>query len=66
MGKRKIINNIEAYPGMYVDYKRKVYQLVKTESSKKYCRGCALYDVICPERITSLCTQGYILKKVEI
>lgn len=67
MGKRKVVNKIEAYSGMYVNHNRNTYQLVQTDTSQKYCKGCALYDNSCPDRpdrIVQLCRQGYILKKV--
>lgn len=30
---------------------------------KGMCQGCDLYNCYCPSRITSLCTQGFILKR---
>ena len=55
MGKRKVVNKIEAYSGMYINHNRNTYQ--------KYCKGCALYNNSCPDRIVQLCRQGYILRK---
>lgn len=48
MGKRKVVNKIEAYSGMYINHNRNTYQLVQTDTSQKYC----------------MCRQGYILRKV--
>lgn len=59
MGKRKVVNKIEAYY-------RNTYQLVQTDTSQKYCKGCALYNNSCPDRIVQLCRQGYILRKIEL
>lgn len=53
MGKRKVVNKIEAYSGMYINHNRNTYQLVQTDTSQKYCN-----------RIVQLCRQGYILRKV--
>lgn len=58
MGKRKVVNKIEAYSGMYINH------IVQTDTSQKYCKGCALYNNSCPDRIVQLCRQGYILRKV--
>lgn len=44
MGKRKVVNKIEAYSGMYINHNRNTYQLVQTDTSQKYCKGCALYN----------------------
>lgn len=69
MGKRKVVNKIEAYSGMYINHNRNTYQLVQTDTSQKYCKGCALlylYDNSCPDRIVQLCRQGYILRKIEL
>lgn len=59
----KKINKIDtAYSGKYIIHGNKRYTLVP-ELSKGMCEGCDLYDGNCPTRITSLCTQGFILKK---
>ena len=55
MGKRKVVNKIEAYSGMYINHNRNTYQLVQTDTSQKYCKGCALYNNSCPDRIVQLC-----------
>lgn len=60
MGKRKVVNKIEAYSGMYINHNRNTYQLVQTDTSQKYCKGCALYNNSCPDRIVQLRRQGYI------
>lgn len=37
---------------------------VRVENEVKgMCQGCDLYNCYCPSRITSLCTQGFILKR---
>lgn len=59
MGKRKVVNKIEAYSGMYINHNRNTYQLVQTDTSQKYCNSC-------PDRIVQLCRQGYILRKIEL
>lgn len=51
MGKRKVVNKIEAYSGMYINHNRNTYQLVQTDTSQKYCKGCALY---CVDRVIYL------------
>lgn len=33
MGKRKVVNKIEAYSGMYINHNRNTYQLVQTDTS---------------------------------
>lgn len=54
----------QAYNGKYVNYKGKLHMLIP-EQDKGVCAGCALYNnPNCPDSITKLCTQGYILKKV--
>lgn len=63
MGKRKVVNKIEAYSGMYINHNRNTYQLVQTDTSQKYCKGCALYDNSCPDRIVQLCRQGIYLER---
>ena len=35
MGKRKVVNKIEAYSGMYINHNRNTYQLVQTDTSQK-------------------------------
>lgn len=43
---------------------REVAYLGKVENEVKgMCQGCDLYNCYCPSRITSLCTQGFILKR---
>lgn len=44
MGKRKLVKIEPAYSGKYIDYKGSTYQLVQTETSSKYCEGCAFYN----------------------
>lgn len=51
-----------AYLGKRIYFGNKPYTLVENEI-KGMCQGCDLYDCYCPSRITSLCTQGFILKK---
>lgn len=51
-----------AYSGKYVIHGNKRYTLVP-ELSKGMCEGCDLYNESCPSRVTSLCTQGFILKR---
>lgn len=34
MGKRKVVNKIEAYSGMYINHNRNTYQLVQTDTSE--------------------------------
>ena len=53
----------KAYSGKIIYHGNKPYQLIP-ELHKNMCEGCSLYDRSCPSRITSYCTQGYILKKV--
>lgn len=36
MGKRKVVNKIEAYSGMYINHNRNTYQLVQTDTSQKF------------------------------
>lgn len=55
----------QAYSGKYINYKGKLHTLVP-EQSKGLCKGCDLYECSCPDTITKLCTQGYILKKVNL
>lgn len=56
----------QAYNGKYVNYKGKLHQLVPGVD-KTMCQGCALEKVLnCPDELTKLCTQGYILKKVNV
>lgn len=56
----------KAYSGKYVNYGNKLYTLVP-ELKKGLCEGCALEDnPSCPARVTSLCTQGYMFKKVNV
>lgn len=61
----KITKIDKAYSGKTIYHCNKPYQLVP-ELKKGVCEGCSLYDKSCPPRITSYCTQGYILKKVII
>lgn len=63
MGKRKVVNKIEAYSGMYINHNRNTYQLVQTDTSQKYCKGCALYNNSCPDRIVQLCRQVIYLER---
>lgn len=49
-----------AYLGKKVYFGNKPYTLVENEV-KGMCQGCDLYNCYCPSRITSLCTQGFIL-----
>lgn len=64
MNKRKEVKD-KAYSGKYVDYGNKLYTLVP-ELKKGMCEGCDLYNnPSCPSRITSLCTQGYMFKRVK-
>lgn len=45
-----------------VTYNKKEYTL-KKEVVRGGCKGCALYRVVgCPDNITSLCRQGFILQ----
>lgn len=55
----------EAYSGKYVTIKGKLHTLVP-EKDRGHCEGCALYNENCPTTATKLCTQGFILKKVNI
>lgn len=51
-----------AYLGKRIYFGNKPYTLVENEV-KGMCQGCDLYNYYCPSRITSLCTQGFILKR---
>jgi hypothetical protein len=53
----------KAYEGKCVYYGNRPYRL-EPDMMKGMCMGCDLYSKSCPSRITSLCTQGYILKKI--
>lgn len=46
-----------------VYFGNKPYKLIP-ELKRGMCEGCDLYNGSCPSRITSLCTQGFILKRV--
>lgn len=61
--KKENTNKVEkAEKGMKITFRRKTYTL-EEEKVAKGCKGCALYNVIgCPDNITSLCRQGFILK----
>lgn len=61
MGKRKVVNKIEAYSGMYINHNRNTYQLVQTDTSQKYCKGCALY---CVDRVIYLERQSYNERRI--
>lgn len=65
MGARRTKHIDVAYSGKYVDYKGSTYQLVQTETSEKYCSGCVFYNRRCDDKLTNLCNQGFIYKKVE-
>lgn len=55
-------NKIIAKVGMEVEYNNKKY-ILKNEKVAHGCKGCALYRVVgCPDNITSLCRQGFILQ----
>lgn len=48
--------------GTKVTYNKKEYTL-RNEIVTGGCKGCALYKVVgCPDNITSLCRQGFILQ----
>lgn len=55
MGKRKLVKIEPAYSGKYIDYKGSTYQLVQTETSSKYCEGCAFYNKKCDDKLVSYC-----------
>lgn len=59
--KQKQVREV-AYLGKKVYFGNKPYTLVENEV-KGMCQGCDLYNCYCPSRITSLCTQGFILKR---
>lgn len=63
MNKQKQVKEV-AYLGKKVYFGNKPYTLEEEENEVKgMCQGCDLYNYYCPSRITSLCTQGFILKK---
>lgn len=66
MGKRKVVNKIEAYSGMYINHNRNTYQLVQTDTSQKYCKGCALYNKAVQIELYNCVDRGYILRKIEL
>lgn len=45
MGKRKVVNKIEAYSGMYINHNRNTYQLVQTDTSRSIVK-VVLYIII--------------------
>lgn len=45
MGKRKVVNKIEAYSGMYINHNRNTYQLVQTDTSRSIVK-VVLYMII--------------------
>lgn len=71
MGKRKVVNKIEAYSGMYINHNRNTYQLVQTDTSQKYCKGL-LYIIIavqielynCVDRVIYLERQSYNERRI--
>lgn len=63
---KKVDRSDEAYNGKYLNFRNKLHQLVPGVD-RKSCEGCALYDIPnCPDSITKLCRQGFILKKVNV
>ncbi len=66
MTKKIVDKSEEAYNGKYINFRSRLHQLVPGVD-RKSCEGCALYDIPnCPDSITKLCRQGFILKKVKI
>lgn len=57
-------DKVTAYEGLQIVYAGRTYEL-EPEIRKSQCLGCALYNTSCTEKVTKLCTKGFILKKVD-